>query len=78
MRLDFSAFDISGVDFSPFFISCRTAFWATLITFFLGVWAAWKLQGAGPRVNGVMDSIFTLPMVLPPTVVGLLLLLLFR
>lgn len=77
MRFDFSTFEISSVDWSPLFISCRTALIATVLTFLLGVWAAWRLCGASARVNGILDSVFTLPLVLPPTVVGLILLLIF-
>lgn len=77
MKFDFSTFDWRTVDFSPFFISCKTAALSTVITFLLGVWAAWWLCKASSRTNGIMDSVFTLPMVLPPTVVGLVLLLMF-
>ncbi|WP_102411074.1 molybdate ABC transporter permease subunit [Beduinella massiliensis] len=77
MKFDFSTFDFGSVDWSPLLISCKTAVLSTLITFLLGVWAAWWLCGASRRVNGIMDSVFTLPMVLPPTVVGLVLLLIF-
>ena len=77
MRIDFEAFDWRAVELSPLLISCRTALIATAITFFLGVWAAWKVCHAGARVSGVMDSVFTLPLVLPPTVVGMILLMIF-
>ncbi|MCL2865939.1 MAG: molybdate ABC transporter permease subunit [Lachnospiraceae bacterium] len=64
------------MDFSPFFVSIRVAILATFITFFLGVFSAnfvYKLK----RGKGMIDSIFTLPMILPPTVVGFFLLLIF-
>ncbi len=64
------------MDLSPFIISLKTAFLATLITFFLGIYAAHCVVKM-KRFQGVMDTIFTLPMVLPPTVVGFFLLLLF-
>lgn len=61
-------------DFSPLWVSLKTACVATLMTFFLGVVAArWVM---GHQMRGIIDGIFTLPLVLPPTVVGFLLLLL--
>lgn len=77
MRFDWSTFDVSKLDWSPLWISCKTAALSTLITFMLGLWAAWRLCKASPRVNSILDGVFTLPMVLPPTVVGVVLLLLF-
>jgi molybdate transport system permease protein len=62
------------MDFSPLWISVKTAFAATLITFFLGIAAAWFLAWYKGRLKGIADSILTLPMVLPPTVVGFILL----
>ena len=64
------------MDFRPFTISIQVAFFATIVTFFLGLVAAnfvYKLK----RGKGVIDAIFTLPMVLPPTVAGFFLLLIF-
>jgi molybdate transport system permease protein len=49
---------------------------ATFITFLLGLLAAWKTVRLR-RVKGILDGVFTLPMVLPPTVVGFFLLLIF-
>ena len=64
------------MDYSPFFVSIRVAIIATIVTFFLGLAAAnfvYKLK----KGKGVFDAIFTLPMILPPTVVGFFLLLIF-
>lgn len=44
---------------------------------FLGIYAARKSVQAGPRLKAVLDGILTLPMVLPPTVAGFFLLLIF-
>lgn len=61
---------------SPIFISLKTAFFATVITFFMGIFAARYVRDLkGSR--GIVDGIFTLPMVLPPTVVGFFLLMIF-
>ena len=64
-------------DLSPIWISLKTATTATVITFFLGVMAArWMLNYRG-KGQEVIESLLTAPLVLPPTVVGFLLLLLF-
>ena len=64
------------MDISPLFISLKVAAAATFFTFFLGILAAWKVVKRR-RCKGLIDGIFTLPLVLPPTVVGFFLLLLF-
>ncbi len=64
------------MDFSPFWISLKVAFCATLLAFVLGLAAA-RLVSALRRGRFVLDGILSLPMVLPPTVVGFFLLLLF-
>ena len=66
------------LDWSPLYISLKTGVVATIISFFLGIFAARKVVKAGPRVKAIADGILTLPMVLPPTVAGFFLLLLFH
>jgi molybdate transport system permease protein len=62
---------------SPLWISLKTVAAATAITFFLGIAAArWMAHYSG-RFKNLIDGLFILPLVLPPTVVGLGLLLLF-
>ena len=65
------------LDWSPLYISLKTGVVATIISFFLGIFAARKVVKAGPRVKAIADGILTLPMVLPPTVAGFFLLHLF-
>lgn len=62
------------MDFSPLFISLRAAVCSTILSFFLGIYAA-KLVYKTKRFKSVLDIIFTLPLVLPPTVIGYFLLL---
>lgn len=64
------------MDYSPLIISLKVAVAATVFTFFIGIFAAWQVMKLR-RLRGVIDGILTLPMVLPPTVVGFFLLLLF-
>jgi molybdate transport system permease protein len=62
---------------APLWISLKTVVVATAITFFLGIAAArWMAHYTG-KLKSLIDGIFILPLVLPPTVVGLGLLLLF-
>ena len=68
---------VQGLDWSPLFISLKTGVVATILSFFLGIYAARKVIHAEPRVQARADGIMTLPMVLPPTVAGFFLLLLF-
>ncbi len=68
---------LSTLDWSPLFISLKTGIVATVFSFFLGIFAARKVVSASPGVRAIADGILTLPMVLPPTVAGFFLLLLF-
>lgn len=60
-----------ATDWSPIFISMKTATLSILITFFVGLIVAWALvKIKNDTIKIVLDGIFTLPIVLPPTVVG--------
>ena len=61
---------VRGLDWSPLWISLKTGIVATILCFFLGIWAARKIMQLRPSVKAVVDGILTLPMVLPPTVAG--------
>ena len=66
------------MDWSPVLISMKTASLSILITFFLGVLAAWAVVSMRSRkLKIICDGILTLPLVLPPTVAGFFLLYLF-
>jgi molybdate transport system permease protein len=68
---------IAPADWSPLWISLETSVTATLITLVAGLAAAaWRERRTGPAM-ALVDGIFLLPLVLPPTVVGFFLLLLF-
>lgn len=64
------------MDYSPLVISMKTAVCATIITFLIGTYAAQKVMKAKGTLKWVLDGLFTLPLVLPPTVAGFFLLLL--
>jgi molybdate transport system permease protein len=68
---------LSGLDWSPLVISLKTGFVAMIISFFIGIWLAWGIYKANEKVRVIVDGIFTLPLVLPPTVAGFILLIIF-
>ena len=63
-------------DLSPAWISLKITLVSTLVIFFLGVTLAWRMSNYRGRWQGFFDGLLTLPLVLPPTVVGFALLLL--
>ena len=66
------------IDLSPIIISLRTAILSIIVTFFLGVAAAqlvFRLKSK--TMKTILDGLFTLPLVLPPTVAGFFLLYIF-
>lgn len=62
------------MDWYPLWNSLRIAAISTVIIFFLGIFSAYYIAKAPRVVKGVLDVVLTLPLVLPPTVVGYLLL----
>lgn len=68
---------LMNLDYSPLWVSLKTGVVATIFSFFLGIFAANKAVKAGPKVKALLDGFLTLPMVLPPTVAGFFLLLIF-
>lgn len=67
----------TGLDWSPLFITLKTAFAATIVAFFVGIVLAYVVMKSSTKVKALIDDILTLPMVLPPTVAGFILLLMF-
>ena len=67
----------ANLDWSPLWVSLRTTGVAILVIFVLGLLAAWLTLRVSNRVKGLLDTVFTIPMVLPPTVCGFLLLMFF-
>jgi molybdate transport system permease protein len=66
------------MDLSPIFISIKTASVAIVITFFLGLLAAHLvIKMRSNKLKMVIDGVLTLPLVLPPTVTGFFLLMIF-
>ena len=66
------------MDFSPILISLKTGAVSIFFTFFLGLFAAWLVVSRKSETTKVvLDGLFTMPLVLPPTVAGFFLLLVF-
>lgn len=65
------------MDWYPLWNSIRIAAISSGIVFFLGIFTAYYVARLPGWVKGILDVIFTLPMVLPPTVCGYFLLLIF-
>lgn len=76
-RMDEMMEILKNLDWSPLFISIKTGIVATIFSFFLGIYAARKVVKTTPGKKAIIDGILTLPMVLPPTVAGFFLLLIF-
>ena len=62
------------MDWFPLYNSLRIAGISTIIIFFVGIFAAYYIAKAPRWIKGILDVVLTLPLVLPPTVVGYLLL----
>ena len=58
------------MDWFPLYNSIRIAAIATVITFFFGIFLAYYIAKLPRMLKGVLDCILTLPLVLPPTVIG--------
>lgn len=68
---------LTNMDYRPFWVSLRTSLTAMAFVFVLGLAAARLSLKASSRAKDILDAIFTIPMVLPPTVIGFLLLVMF-
>ena len=62
------------MDLFPLWNSLRISLISTVIVFFAGIFAAYYIAKVPKALKGILDVILTLPLVLPPTVIGYLLL----
>lgn len=68
----------SSIDLSPVWISLKTGFLTLIITSVLGLLAAWGIFSLKKNsIKIILDVLFSIPLVLPPTVLGFFLLLIF-
>lgn len=65
------------LDLSPLWISLKVSMLATVFTFFVGLAVAYWMLGYRGKGRSLLEGLFIAPLILPPTVVGFLLLLFF-
>src|SRR5699024_8418003 len=65
------------IDFFPLWLSLRTAGISTIVVFIFGIIFAYIISRKRFYFKNVIEAVFLLPLVLPPTVVGFVLLYLF-
>ena len=68
---------MTGIDWYPLWNSLRIAAASCVLVFFLGIFCAYYAARLPRIIKGILDVVLTLPMVLPPTVCGYFLLLVF-
>ena len=61
---------MTGAVWTPLLLSLKVAFWATLLSGVAGVLIAYVLARRPGRISDLVDAVLTLPLVLPPTVMG--------
>lgn len=66
-----------AIDWFPLWLSVRVAALSTVFAAAIGLWLAWVLANRDFRWKEILDAAVTLPLVLPPTVLGYYLLVLF-
>ncbi|WP_456479703.1 molybdate ABC transporter permease subunit [Nautilia sp.] len=63
-----------NIDFTPFLLSFKLAFFTTLILLVIGIPFAWFLSSTKSKFKPVLEAVSALPIVLPPSVLGFYLL----
>ena len=61
---------MNEIDFTPFLISFKLAFITTFILFFISLPLAWYLSQTKSKLKPIIEAITSLPIVLPPSVIG--------
>lgn len=61
---------LSNLEFEPFLISFKLAFYTTVILFIIAIPVSWYLSQTKSKIKPVLEAITALPIVLPPTVIG--------
>ncbi|MEZ0361377.1 MAG: molybdate ABC transporter permease subunit [Hydrogenobacter sp.] len=69
---------MSELDLSPFWLTLKLAFWTTFMLLILCIPLSYYLAYTKHKINTILEAVITLPLVLPPTVLGFYLLLLFN
>ncbi|PMP63900.1 MAG: molybdate ABC transporter permease subunit [Caldimicrobium thiodismutans] len=69
---------MKGMDFLPFWLTLKLAFWTTLILLIIGIPIGYYLAYTKYKINLLFEAIINLPLVIPPTVLGFYLLLILN
>ena len=69
--------EVKDMDWFPLWNSLRIAAFSSILVFFSGIFLAYYVAKLPKTVKGVLDVLLTLPLVLPPTVCGWFLLIIF-
>ena len=69
---------MESIDFNPFFLSLKLGFITTVLLFFIGIPLGYFIAYSKVRFKSIFEALIALPLVLPPTVLGFYLLLLFN
>lgn len=64
------------IDFTPFLLSFKLAFFVTVILLFIGIPFAFFLSNTKSKIKPILEAVSALPIVLPPSVLGFYLLIL--
>lgn len=67
---------LTQADFDALFLTCEVAGLATVCMLLLGTPLAWWLARTASRWRGIVNALVSMPLVLPPTVLGFYLLIL--
>lgn len=65
------------IELTPFYVSFKLAFITTLLLFFIALPIAWFQSQTKSKIKPIIQTLTTLPLVLPPSVMGFYLLVLF-
>lgn len=69
---------MKGMDFLPFWLTLKLAFWTTLILLIIGIPIGYYLAYTKHKINLLFEAMVNLPLVIPPTVLGFYLLLILN
>ena len=69
---------LKNLDFSPFWITIKLALITTIILYLLCIPLAWWLAHTKLKIKVFVESLISMPLVLPPTVIGFYFLIIFN
>jgi len=70
--------NMNSLDLVPFWLTLKLSFWTTVILLLISIPLGYYLAYTKQRINAIIEALVSLPLVLPPTVLGFYLLLTFN